>query len=406
MTEQLSSKSKWRVCCVIPVHNNAATIRSVAVRCLQEPGIELLVVVDDGSTDAAVSGLLAGLERLLVLRHETNLGKGQAIQTALRHLAKLGFDYMITLDGDGQHYPEDIGKFLQAIEENDHSLAIGVRDMEGPEIPQRSRFGRNFANFWIKLETGCDVGDAQSGFRAYPVKYISQMKFLCSRYNFEAESLARLLWAGISVKDVPISVWYPENPGERVSSFRPWLDNWRFTMINFHLICMRLLPLPKKQLIPKEKLSTGEILQQCRNPLKLLRLLLHENATPSGLAAAAAVGSLLAILPIIGLHSVLILYVAVRLHLNKIMAFNIQHIFMPPLIPFICLEAGYFIRHGRFLTELSMQTVLHELPQRFLEWWLGALLLAPFIAGIIWAAVYWIALIIQRRNSGVPDNEK
>ncbi len=122
---------------------------------------------------------------------------------------------------------------------------------------------------------------------------------------------------------------------------------------------------------------------------------MSENSTPGALAAAAGVGTLLAVLPLLGLHGVVILYAAARLHLNKLMAFNIQHIFMPPLTPFLCIELGYYLRHGRFLTEFTMQTLFEQGVSRIAEWLLGSLILAPVFAVITSGIVYFTALAVQ-----------
>ena len=129
-------------------------------------------------------------------------------------------------------------------------------------------------------------------------------------------------------------------------------------------------------------------------------MLLHENSTPGGLAAAAAAGTFLAVLPIPGFHSAAILYVTARLHLNKALALAIQNLFMPPVTPFLCIELGYYLRYGEFLTELSFRTVVEQMPHRLWEWLLGSLLLAPLFS-VVTAVVVGgaAALIIRRRRA-------
>ena len=134
--------------------------------------LQNVVVVDDGSTDADVAALLSGLD-VVVLKHEKNLGKGQAILTASRYVEEQGGVYMITIDADGQHAPQDIEKFIPLMREDEPAIIIGCRDFNTENVPASSRFGRSFANFWLKVETGRTVDDCQSGFRAYPVS-ISQ----------------------------------------------------------------------------------------------------------------------------------------------------------------------------------------------------------------------------------------
>ncbi len=390
--------NKTSVWGVIPVYNNAATIRDVAERTLKQQ-LDGILVIDDGSNDCNVAETLSGITGITILTHERNRGKGKAILTALKYLNERNVTYMITIDGDGQHYPEDVEHFLPAMAEDDHSIIIGVRDFSVWHIPGSSNFGRSFSNFWIMVETGCKVNDAQSGFRAYPVKYISQLHFLSSHYNFEIEVLTKAAWAGITLKNVPVRVWYPENQDDRVSSFRPFLDNFRITLINIHLVGLRMLPFPHRKLAGATDV-TNPLKHFLRHPLLALRELLVENATPGGLAAAAGVGAFCSTLPVPGFHTAAILYAAVRLHLNKIMAVNIQHFFMPPLVPLLCIETGYFIRHGQWLTEISFDTVCKQLGSRIIEWWIGAAVLVIPLSLLTSLIVYVAALLIRRCKHG------
>ncbi len=376
--------------CVIPVYNNAETVRDVVARARRQ--LPNVLVVDDGSTDRNLAECYAGTD-IEVLRHERNLGKGAALVTALNYLReKPEISYMLTIDADGQHYPEDIPNFFPFMERNDWSLLIGCRDFSGPHVPGSSKFGRNFANFWMRVETGVKVGDCQSGFRAYPVRYIGKLRCLTRRYSFEAEILARAAWANLELHDVPIRSYYPKRE-ERISHFHPWKDNFRLACIHAHLVGIRMLPIPKQRLRPAPKQPYSIF-----RPRELFRALLNENSTPEGLAVSAGVSSFLAVLPLPGGHILAILYVTERLHLNKIMALAIQNLYMPPLSPFLCIELGYRMRNGRWLTELTLQSGVRELHLRIYEWFLGSLLLAPFwmiVSGIL---VYFITAFLQRRK--------
>lgn len=393
----LDYNNKFSVWGVIPTYNNAATIRDVVERTLKQQ-LDGVLVIDDGSSDCDVAQILSDITGVTVLKHERNMGKGKAILTALRYLNERGdVTYMITIDGDAQHYPEDVENFLPILAEDDHSIIIGARDFSGEHIPRSSNFGRRFSNFWIMVETGCKVDDAQSGFRAYPVKYISQLRFLSSHYSFEIEVLAKAAWAGITLKNIPIRVWYPENPKDRVSSFRPFFDNFRIALINIHLVGLRILPVPRKKLVRVGDETKG-VWYFIRHPLIVLRELLFENATPGGLAAAAGVGAFFAILPIPGFHIAAIIYASVRLHLNKIMAVNIQHFFMPPLIPLLCIETGYFLQHGKWLTSITFDNVLMQIGSLIIEWWIGAVVLCIPLSLLTALIVYVVALLIRRKR--------
>ncbi len=373
----------------IPVFNNRATVADVARQCRSL--VKNVVVVDDGSTDADLSALLSGLD-VVLLTHATNLGKGRAILTASRYVEQQGGSYMITIDADGQHYPGDLQKIISLIREEEPGIIIGSRNFSVEHVPLSSRFGRSFANFWLRVETGRAIDDCQSGFRAYPVRYLNQLTFKGSRYDFEAEVLAKTAWAGLALKTVPVDVKYPR-PEERLSSFKPVLDNLRLTAIHSMLVGRRLLPLPHKKLVPDPNAFNLAIL---RHPGKALRMLLREQATPEGLAMSAAIGMFLAVLPLLFVHTLVILYVSLRLNLNKVVTLNIQHLAMPPFIPALCIEVGYYLRHGTWLTDLSFRTVFEQFSSRLYEWFLGSLIIAPLAAVIIGAVVFSAAAVFKR----------
>jgi len=280
--------------CGIPVYNNAGTILDVARRCRDQ--VAHVIVVDDGSTDADLRDLLAPLD-VLVLRHPGNLGKGAALLTAMRHAAEHGGRYLLTLDGDGQHFPEDIARFLPRLAPA--TILVGRRDEVVGVMPSVSRFGRDFSDFWIYTETGASVADTQCGFRAYPLPETLELPLASRHYNFEVEVITRALWAGLDVQGVPIRVWYP-GAGQRVSSFRPFLDNLRISLMHTLMVSRQLLPVPHRRVAVPQ-----------RSPSRRL------DSAPIGLAVAAGTSVLLGILwwPY---GAIIAVYVALRLHLNKL----------------------------------------------------------------------------------------
>lgn len=364
---------------VIAVYNNVGTLRNVVERAIAQP-CSGVVVVDDGCTDCNAAEVLNGLD-VTILRHEKNLGKGEALKTAVKYLAAdSDCRWMITLDADGQHAPEDVPLFLNAIAEDpqEDKILVGCRDFSDTEkIPARSIKGRKISNFWLKLETGCTLEDTQSGFRCYPVHLINQIKCSTSRYDWETEILVRSAWAGLKFVDIPIQVEY-FTPETRVSHFDVVRDNIRISLINTRLVGELLIPFPKKKLVKRgQKFSIFR-------PKELFLFLLKENNSPSGLALAAALGTFIAVLPIFMFHTAVIVFVSVRLHLNKIMMLAIQNLFMPPLSPFLCIELGHYMIYGKWLTEVSFENVALEMHKRLFEWLCGSLLLAPLFSIIIY----------------------
>ena len=384
------SEAVW---CVIPVYNNRETVRDVALACRH--CLEHVIVVDDGSTDIDVASLLEGSD-ITVLKHETNLGKGRAILTALRHVTAKGGRFMITLDGDGQHDPKDLEKFIPLLQEDETALVVGCRDFSYPHIPSGSRFGRVFANFWLRVETGVSVDDCQSGFRAYPVRHLNALKLTGAHYDFETEVLAKAVWAGLTIKTVAIDVWYPKE-GKRVSHFKPFLDNFRISCMHTYLVMRCLLPWPHRKLVqdPSKRFSFDVF----RHPVTFIKKLLKENATPEGLAASAGVGILLATLPLLFVHTIVIIYVTARLHLNKIMAVSIQNLCNPPLVPFACIELGHYMKYGRWLTEVSKEDVFGQISVWLSDWLLGSLIIGPILAVVVGVGVFFIARTVHEKKA-------
>ena len=382
---------------VICVYNNAATLRDVAERSVLQDCAGVFIV-DDGCTDCDVKELLKNLP-VTVLRHEKNLGKGAALNTAVKYLSAFeNYRWMITLDADGQHAPEDVPLFIQALSTapGEDRILIGARDFSDTEkIPARSIKGRKISNFWLKLETGFTVTDAQSGFRCYPLHLISRIRCNSCHYDWETEILVRAAWAGLRFEDIPIQVEY-FTPATRVSHFDLLRDNLRISLINTRLVGELLIPFPKKKLVKRE------LQFSIFRPKELLLYLLKENNSASALALAAAVGTFIAVLPIFMFHTAVIIFVSVRLHLNKIMMLAIQNLFMPPLSPFLCIELGHYMLYRKWLTEITFENVALEMHKRLLEWLCGSLILAPLFSVIIYflvfAASHCIELVFVKKN--------
>jgi len=226
-----------RVAMVIPTYNHWPMVREVA---LEASSLGLPVfVVDDGSSDETAEGL-AKLSGIRVLRHQENLGKGEALLTGMRAAAEVA-DWSITLDADGQHRPHDALSLMAAVNNNERAVVVGRRQgMDQCPVPWTSRWGRDFSNFWVWLASGRWVSDSQSGFRLYPLPETLRLPTQARRFQFEVEVLVQAAWQGLPIIEAPVTVSY-QPPGERRSHFRPWLDFWRNTKTFTRLITLRVL---------------------------------------------------------------------------------------------------------------------------------------------------------------------
>ncbi len=227
---------------VIPVYNHAHNVRSVVLAAVAS-GVPV-VVVDDGSTDGTAQAL-AEPTGALVVRHDSNHGKGAAILSGLTAAASppIGARFAVTVDADGQHRPDDARDLLAAIEAGAAPcLVLGSRvGMRGRAVPWSSRFGRGFSGFWVWASGGPSVSDSQTGFRIYPLPETLALATRARRFEFEVEVLVLAHRARIPIYEVPVGVAY-DPPGGRVSHFRPWRDFARNAATFTRLIATRFLP--------------------------------------------------------------------------------------------------------------------------------------------------------------------
>ena len=224
-------------CVLIPTYNNGGTVADVVRRALAQ-GLPV-IVVNDGSTDDTVAHLSAVSGDLTLLNHPQNRGKGKALKTGLSYAREAGYRYAITLDADGQHFPEDLPLFLSAMEAHPGALLVGSRNLQAENMPGGNTFANRFSNFWFCVQTGHRLPDTQTGFRAYPLDRLPSLRLLTARYEAELTLLVFSAWKGVKLVPVPIRVYYPA-PEERVSSFRPFRDFFRISVLNTGLCLLAL----------------------------------------------------------------------------------------------------------------------------------------------------------------------
>ena len=222
---------------IIPVYNHEQRIGEV-IRQALKLGLPLFVI-DDGSTDST-SQIIRDIPGISVIRHPVNLGKGAALGTGFAAAMEQGCDWALTIDGDGQHFPEDATSLLRAVNDGKRIIVVGRREgMAGKNVPWTSRFGRGFSNFWVWAAGGPRITDSQSGFRLYPLPEVLHLGVKATRYQFEVEVLVRAKQRGIETVEAPVRVVY-QAKGERVSHFQPWRDFWRNSETFSRLIWQRI----------------------------------------------------------------------------------------------------------------------------------------------------------------------
>ena len=179
-----------------------------------------VVVYDDASTDDTAS--VAERAGAIVLRHAQNAGKGQTLRDGLNWACENDYTAVVTLDGDGQHLPEEINRFLEKIGEAD--LIIGNRMFECDNMPFVRTCTNRFTSWVISLLAKQKIHDSQVGFRLITCDCWRGIDIKSNNFEFEGEMLIAASRKGFRIAEVPISTVY----GDEKSKIRPVRDTIRF----------------------------------------------------------------------------------------------------------------------------------------------------------------------------------
>jgi 1-acyl-sn-glycerol-3-phosphate acyltransferase len=236
-TAETSPWNRLKLCVIVPTYNNAGTVCDVVERI--HALTEHIIVVNDGSTDDTVERLSRLPFPIVLVNNPKNQGKGAALRDGFRRALAEGYEYAATIDSDGQHYPEDLPRLVEALVRNPGALIVGSRGLKQENMPGKNTFANRFSNFWFAVQTGRRLPDTQTGFRIYPLHRLRGLSLLTARYEAELELLVFSAWAGTRLVPVPIRVYYPPRE-ERVSHFRPALDFTRISILNTVLCVLSL----------------------------------------------------------------------------------------------------------------------------------------------------------------------
>jgi len=388
LPSEISNKiSKLKCCVLIPTYNNEKTLERVILGVLNYTNN--IIIINDGSTDST-KHILKKFDELEQIHFPKNKGKGSALRAGFKKATKDGFDFAITIDSDGQHYPNDIPVFIDEILKDKNSLLIGSRNMTQDTVPKGSSFGNKFSNFWFWAETGVKLTDTQSGYRLYPLHIIKNIRFRTTKFEFEIENIVKASWKGVTIKNVPVKVLY--DPDERVTHFRPYKDFARITVLNIWLLIIAFLYIKPRDLFRKIK----------KKSLKrfLTEDLLKSSDSPKKKALSILLGTFIGLTPFWGFHGILALSLSVPLKLNKAIAFAFSNISIPPFIPFIVIGS---IKIGSYILGTNVNFNFSNFSEnlksltKVKEYLIGTFVLAAVVS-IIFTLIGYKYLLLRKKS--------
>ncbi|MEE2773157.1 MAG: DUF2062 domain-containing protein [Bacteroidota bacterium] len=389
---------KFNCCVLVPTYNNAGTLQQVLTDL--ENYTTNILVVNDGSTDGTAK-ILSDNKNVDFRTHSRNKGKGMALKTGFQFAREMGYEYAITIDSDGQHYPDDLDVFLRELENrkpgSPEMLLVGDRNMGSDGIPGKSSKGNRFSSFWYLVVTGSELHDTQSGYRLYPLKVLETMTLYTRKFELEIEVLVKSYWRKVDVRNIPIKVMYQKEG--RVSHFRPFWDIVRITLLYMWFVLVSFF-----YIHPRNKY------QDFKN--KGFRKFWKEDILKSQepahkKAAAIALGVFVGISPFWGIHTFLVFILAALFRLNKVTAFLFSNISIPPLIPFIIYasyQAGSLVSGKGFDWDLQLQRfdTGHDIFLGLWQYIIGSLALAIVVALSLWIVFYFLFSVSNQKQVVKP----
>lgn len=191
---------------VIPAFNEGPVIGSVVRGALLQ--VDEVIVVDDSSSDnTSEAAREAGGQ---VVRHAVQRGAGRATATGIQAALRLGADFIVTLDADGQHLTEEIPLVVQPLKDGEADMTLGCRLVDRASMPRLRRFGNDLANMWTWLLFGVKVSDSQSGYRGLTRATAQKLPLEARGYEFCSETLGAAGRLGLRIVEVPVTVVYTD----------------------------------------------------------------------------------------------------------------------------------------------------------------------------------------------------
>ena len=204
---------------LICAYNEEKHIKKVVNETLKY--VKDVIVVNDGSKDNTLKELKK--TKAIILNHKVNKGKGEALKTGFKYAYEKGFDYLILMDGDGQHSPKDVPKFLKEIEKG-CDLILGCRKKRHSDMPKRRRVSNFATSALISTKRRKWIKDTQCGFRAVRLSFLKNINLKRKSYDLESEMIIKMIKKGAKMKNLEVETIY----GDETSTINPAKESFRF----------------------------------------------------------------------------------------------------------------------------------------------------------------------------------
>ncbi len=211
------------ICVIIPTYNESKAIGEL-VKKIKHLGLDI-VVVDDGSKDNTSEIARSGGAH--VITHLKNKGKGACLKVGFKYAIEKGYEAVVVMDGDGQHDPEDIQRFINAAQSTGADLIVGNRMEDQSTMPFLRRVTNRWMSGFLSEICGHDIPDTQCGFRLIKNKLLRNIDLISSKYETESEILIRAGRQKFKIDSIPVKTIYK---GE-VSTINPIKDTLRFVRL-------------------------------------------------------------------------------------------------------------------------------------------------------------------------------
>ena len=216
----LGRSAIMKTCVIIPTYNESKAIGGI-IKQVRGQGLEV-IVVDDGSTDD--TSAISEASGARVLRNDSNQGKGASLIRGFDYALNNGFDSVITMDGDGQHQPQDLPFFIRLGEYSNSGMLIGNRMLRAKNMPLLRLLTNKTMSWLISVVAGQSVPDTQCGFRLIKRQVLEKVRLGTTKYETESEIIIEASRQGFKIESVPIKSIYS---GEK-SKINPFIDTCRF----------------------------------------------------------------------------------------------------------------------------------------------------------------------------------